>query len=73
MAASAEISSQDIEHDANTTLDKGSAIAAAQSRNSSAASVVVAELVDQRYATTQRGLKSRHAQMIALGGAIGTG
>jgi len=32
-----------------------------------------AELNDQRYETTKRGLKSRHAQMIALGGTIGTG
>lgn len=32
-----------------------------------------ANLIDERYATTKRGLKSRHAQMIALGGAIGTG
>ncbi|KAK5050874.1 hypothetical protein LTR84_003433 [Exophiala bonariae] len=32
-----------------------------------------ANLDDQRYNTTKRGLRSRHAQMIALGGAIGTG
>lgn len=32
-----------------------------------------AELNDARYRTTQRGLQSRHAQMIALGGTIGTG
>lgn len=32
-----------------------------------------ANLIDERYATTKRGLRSRHAQMIALGGAIGTG
>ncbi|KAF2134085.1 histidine permease [Dothidotthia symphoricarpi CBS 119687] len=32
-----------------------------------------AEIFDERYETTQRGLKSRHAQMIALGGTIGTG
>lgn len=36
-------------------------------------SVVVAELDDPRYGQTQRGLKSRHAQMIAIGGTIGTG
>ena len=35
--------------------------------------IVAADLLDDRYATTQRGLKSRHAQMIALGGTIGTG
>lgn len=28
---------------------------------------------DATYNTTKRGLKSRHAQMIALGGTIGTG
>jgi amino acid permease len=32
-----------------------------------------ANLDDERYNTTKRGLRSRHAQMIALGGAIGTG
>ena len=32
-----------------------------------------AQLNDARYNTTKRGLKSRHAQMIALGGTIGTG
>lgn len=31
------------------------------------------EAVDIEHDTTQRGLKSRHAQMIALGGTIGTG
>ena len=36
-------------------------------------SIVAADLLDERYATTQRGLKSRHAQMIAFGGTIGTG
>ncbi|KAL4985902.1 amino acid permease/ SLC12A domain-containing protein [Aspergillus falconensis] len=32
-----------------------------------------AGLNDERYEPTKRGLKSRHAQMIALGGSIGTG
>lgn len=36
-------------------------------------SVTAGELADPRYLTTSRGLKSRHAQMIALGGTIGTG
>ncbi|KAH0835996.1 putative proline-specific permease put4 [Fonsecaea pedrosoi] len=36
-------------------------------------SIIAADLLDERYATTHRGLKSRHAQMIALGGTIGTG
>jgi amino acid permease len=35
------------------------------------ASEVVADMRGDR--TTQRGLKSRHAQMIAVGGSIGTG
>ncbi|EEH47577.1 uncharacterized protein PADG_03661 [Paracoccidioides brasiliensis Pb18] len=35
--------------------------------------LVEAELLDKRYARTQRGLKSRHVQMMALGGTIGTG
>ena len=34
-------------------------------------SIVAADLLDERYLQTQRGLKSRHAQMIALGGTIG--
>jgi hypothetical protein len=42
-------------------------------KSSVAESVIAAGLLDERYATTQRGLKSRHAQMIALGGTIGTG
>lgn len=37
------------------------------------ASVVAASLIDDRFGITKRGLKSRHAQMIALGGTIGTG
>ena len=42
-------------------------------KSSVAESIIAADLLDERYATTQRGLKSRHAQMIALGGTIGTG
>ncbi len=38
-----------------------------------AESIVAADLLDERFNITQRGLKSRHAQMIALGGTIGTG
>jgi amino acid permease len=34
---------------------------------------VAGDVFDGSYGTTQRGLKSRHAQMIALGGTIGTG
>ncbi|KAI9376429.1 amino acid permease/ SLC12A domain-containing protein [Aspergillus egyptiacus] len=35
--------------------------------------MVEADLLDERYNVTQRGLKTRHVQLIALGGAIGTG
>ena len=35
--------------------------------------MVEADLLDERYTQTKRGLKSRHAQMMALGGTIGTG
>lgn len=35
--------------------------------------LVEADLLDDRYATTQRGLKNRHVQLMALGGTIGTG
>lgn len=31
------------------------------------------DLYDERFKPTQRGLKSRHAQMIAIGGTMGTG
>ncbi|KAF1984517.1 histidine permease [Aulographum hederae CBS 113979] len=37
------------------------------------AEILEGEIFDERYEQTQRGLKSRHAQMIALGGTIGTG
>lgn len=36
-------------------------------------SLVQENLLDERYATTQRGLKNRHVQLMALGGTIGTG
>lgn len=35
--------------------------------------LVEADFLDDRYATTQRGLKNRHVQLMALGGTIGTG
>ena len=34
---------------------------------------VQGDVFDESYGTTHRGLKSRHAQMIALGGTVGTG
>ena len=35
--------------------------------------VLESEMYDERFKSTQRGLKSRHAQMIAIGGTMGTG
>ncbi|KAI7362555.1 hypothetical protein KC336_g21678, partial [Hortaea werneckii] len=35
--------------------------------------VEITEASEDQYGTTKRGLKSRDAQMIALGGSIGTG
>lgn len=34
---------------------------------------IVGDIEETQHGTTKRGLKSRHAQMIALGGSIGTG
>ncbi|KAF2740336.1 histidine permease [Polyplosphaeria fusca] len=47
----------------------------ASRRRSSAVNpeILAGEIFDERYDRTHRGLKSRHAQMIALGGTIGTG
>ncbi|KAL9070967.1 MAG: hypothetical protein Q9157_005628 [Trypethelium eluteriae] len=50
--------------------------ATAQDRRKSSAvnpQLLEGELFDDRYETTKRGLKSRHAQMIAIGGTMGTG
>lgn len=35
--------------------------------------LVAADLLDERYSVTQRRLKNRHVQLMALGGTIGTG
>jgi amino acid permease len=61
---------QDVEHGTITDTRKHSLTGR---KSSVAESIIAADLLDERYATTQRGLKSRHAQMIALGGTIGTG
>lgn len=46
----------------------------ASARNGSVISATIDnQLYEPGIETTQRGLKSRHAQMIALGGSIGTG
>ena len=51
------------------SVDKdGNPLKATSRKASVAASIVAADLLDERYNTTHRGLKSRHAQMIALGG-----
>ena len=60
--------------DKRTSLDGSGRKGSLTGRKSSVAeTIIAADLLDERYATTQRGLKSRHAQMIALGGTIGTG
>ena len=54
----------------------GKKYSVSKERKSSHANVealVSADLLDDRFEQTQRGLKTRHAQMIALGGTIGTG
>jgi yeast amino acid transporter len=57
-----------------TSSSEGNRKFSASGRHASVAeSIVAADLLDERYTTTKRGLKSRHAQMIALGGTIGTG
>ena len=50
-----------------TGEEKGNSIR----RKSSAvnAEILAGEMYDERYGGTKRGLKSRHAQMIALGGS----
>lgn len=45
-----------------TDLDSG------RRKSSANADILAGEMYDERYGGTQRGLKSRHAQMIALGG-----
>ena len=66
------ISSQpDIE--AGEVKDASHRVSAIGRKSSVAGSIIAADLLDDRYAITKRGLKSRHAQMIALGGTIGTG
>lgn len=57
----------------NTSSEEGNRKYSTGRHASVAESIIAADLLDERYRTTQRGLKSRHAQMIALGGTIGTG
>ncbi|KAL4805333.1 amino acid permease/ SLC12A domain-containing protein [Aspergillus unguis] len=44
-----------------------------QPKTGTVQALVEADLLDERYANTQRGLKTRHVQLMALGGTIGTG
>ena len=44
-----------------------------EARRAKMRAMVEADLLDTRYSQTKRGLKSRHIQMMALGGTIGTG
>lgn len=60
-------SSDDPEKLEPTTTDTSNGVP----RNGSIGDIRVGD--DAAYNTTKRGLKSRHAQMIALGGSIGTG
>jgi amino acid permease len=64
-------SNNDVEKGVVSDVGRKSSLPGRQS--SVAESVIAAQLLDDRYNITQRGLKSRHAQMIALGGTIGTG
>jgi amino acid permease len=64
-------SNNDVEKGVVSDVGRKSSLPGRQS--SVAESVVAAQLLDDRYNITQRGLKSRHAQMIALGGTIGSG
>ncbi|KAF2710369.1 hypothetical protein K504DRAFT_430834 [Pleomassaria siparia CBS 279.74] len=59
-----------VEHD---VTNRRSTSQAGRRKSSVTPEVISGELFDERYEKTQRGLKSRHAQMIALGGTIGTG
>ena len=66
--------SYDPEKHGGVTVDTKRNFSISRDRKASVASeMIAADLLDSRFETTQRGLKSRHAQMIALGGTIGTG
>ncbi|KAL3440193.1 amino acid permease/ SLC12A domain-containing protein [Aspergillus insuetus] len=53
--------------------DPESAHGAPESKTGTMQAMVEADLLDERYKVTQRGLKTRHVQLMALGGTIGTG
>ncbi|KAF2842993.1 histidine permease [Patellaria atrata CBS 101060] len=60
-------------YDADRKASTASHGATRRKRSAVTPELLSGELFDSRYETTHRGLKSRHAQMIALGGTIGTG
>lgn len=51
----------------------GDVEAAPELKGGALQAMVEADLLDERYQNTQRGLKTRHVQLMALGGTIGTG
>ncbi|KAL4786524.1 amino acid permease/ SLC12A domain-containing protein [Aspergillus varians] len=53
--------------------DLESAAGPPETKTGSMQAMVEADLLDERYQKTQRGLKTRHVQLMALGGTIGTG
>lgn len=67
------MSSSDVEKVAQASSDDVSSEGPRAQRGSVHEIMMNTDLNDTRYEQTQRGLKSRHAQMIALGGTIGTG
>ncbi|BCS17019.1 hypothetical protein ALUC_81226A [Aspergillus luchuensis] len=53
--------------------DPESGIAAGDLKSGALHEMIARDLLDERYKVTQRGLKNRHVQLMALGGTIGTG
>ncbi|KAL4919040.1 amino acid permease/ SLC12A domain-containing protein [Aspergillus aurantiobrunneus] len=56
-----------------TPVPHGDATALPEPKTGTMQAMVQADLLDERYQNTQRGLKNRHVQLMALGGTIGTG
>ncbi|KAI3076773.1 hypothetical protein CBS147353_4711 [Aspergillus niger] len=53
--------------------DPESGMAAGDLKSGALHEMIARDLLDERYKVTQRGLKNRHVQLMALGGTIGTG
>lgn len=64
---------KDMEKQAHLSSDDASTEVVQVHRGSVHEVMMANDLLDPKYEQTKRGLKSRHAQMIALGGTIGTG